>query len=333
VGDPDLKTFYLPPLAAEFLRRKRPEAIGQTGDRLTDRAYVLALVNGFQNFERFSVLEAEWPTVAAALPRLAQGNNDRLQKVCLALDKFLQFSGRSDELLTLTLQAEENALTAKDFYNAGSRAYEAGWVYSLRTQAKEVMACATRCADHLEKAPKAGAREKAFAIRLRGMGHELATNYPAAMEAYLEALNLFKSMAPESENVAVALNDLAELEHLQGDYAAAERDFREGQRIAEKIGNREMIAGIPGNLASLALVREDWAGAETLAREALELAEKVGRQDLIAADCFRLAKALARQGKAAEGQPYARRAVEIFTKLRQPDNLERAQAALKECGG
>lgn len=44
-----------------------------------------------------------------------------------------------------------------------------------------------------------------------------------------------------------------------------------------------------------------------------------------------LAKALARQGRATEGLPFARRAVEI-AKLRQVDDLEEAQATLKECG-
>jgi nucleoside phosphorylase len=85
VSDGGARTFLLPPLAATFLRRKRPEIIAQTGGRLTDRAYALALENGYENFERFPTLEAEWPAIAAALPLLVQGENDRLQSVCNAL--------------------------------------------------------------------------------------------------------------------------------------------------------------------------------------------------------------------------------------------------------
>ncbi len=86
-------------------------------------------------------------------------------------------------------------------------------------------------------------------------------------------------------------------------------------------------------MANLALERKDWIGAGTLSREALELAEKLGRQELIGGNCLCLAKALAKQGKSDEGLPYARRAVEIFAKLCKPDDLEEAQAVLKECGG
>jgi hypothetical protein len=39
VGDPAAQTFTLPPLAAQFLRAKRPEAVAQSGDHLADRAY------------------------------------------------------------------------------------------------------------------------------------------------------------------------------------------------------------------------------------------------------------------------------------------------------
>jgi hypothetical protein len=85
-------------------------------------------------------------------------------------------------------------------------------------------------------------------------------------------------------------------------------------------------------LADLALDREDWPQAEELAREALELAKKVGRQEMIGFDCHIIAQALAWQGKAAEGLEHARRAVDIFSRLRQPDGMEKAQAALWECG-
>ncbi|MGH2522605.1 MAG: hypothetical protein ACRDH2_08890, partial [Anaerolineales bacterium] len=67
-ADEAAQKFLLPPLAATFLRRKRPEAIAQTGARLADRVYALALENGYENYERFPVLEAEWPRIAAALP-------------------------------------------------------------------------------------------------------------------------------------------------------------------------------------------------------------------------------------------------------------------------
>ena len=141
---------------------------------------------------------------------------------------------------------------------------------------------------------------------MRG-SHELKKNYPELMEMFQEALTLRRAIAPESGLVASALNSLAAVENLQGDTAAAERDFREALRIAKKINHREGVAIYTGNLAELMLDRKDWPGAETLARESLEFAEEVRRQDLIGTACCYLAKALARQGKAAGGLPYARR--------------------------
>ena len=164
--------------------------------------------------------------------------------------------------------------------------------YYLRNQPAEVLACAARAAEHWQDSTP---RNKATAIHLRGLGHKLNKDYPAAIAAYREALEIYRSISPESDDVAIALNDLAGAEHANKDYPAAERDYREALRIAKIIKNDEGIAIYTGNLAELALDREQWAEAESLAREALALAEKVGRQELIASDCHRLAKALLKQ--------------------------------------
>ncbi|MGI8425208.1 MAG: tetratricopeptide repeat protein [Actinomycetota bacterium] len=192
-----------------------------------------------------------------------------------------------------------------------------------------MLACADRAAAHWQTA-QAGARERATAIQLRGLGQKLKKDYPAAIAGYRESLDLYRSLSAESVDVASALNALGGAEHDSGDLAAAERDYREALRVAHAVGHAESVASITGNLAALALDREDWSGAETLAREALALSEKLGRQELIALDCHRLARALMRQGKPAEALPYARRAVQIYTRLGSPD-LEAARAALREC--
>ena len=45
-SDLSAQTYFLPPLTAKFIRTRRPEAVTQTGDALTDRAYALALQYG-----------------------------------------------------------------------------------------------------------------------------------------------------------------------------------------------------------------------------------------------------------------------------------------------
>lgn len=330
LSDDMTRTFLLPPLAATFLRRKRPVAVAHTGPHLTARVYALAIENGYKNYERFPKLEAEWPLIAAALPLFLQGGNDRIQKLCNALDYFLDFSGRWDEQLSLNRQAEERALAAGDYFNAGWRAYQAGWTYYLQGQAAEVLLCAARSHAHWQKA-NAGEEARATAISLRGTGYEIQKNYPAAIAAYQEALELYRTGGPENNSVVSILNDLAGLKKQSGDYSAAEYDYREALRIAKKINDQERVAMCTGNLAELSLDRRDWLAGEELAREALALAEAVGRVELIGSNCHRLAKALSQQGRQREGLPYARRSVEIFTKLRQLEKLKVAEAVLKEC--
>lgn len=284
--DEQAATWLLPPLAARFLRRCRPEAVGASGERLADQAYALAVENGYEEHERFPVLEAAWPQVAAAMPVLMASDNRRLQTVCSALRQFLDFSGRWDEWLSLSTGAEARAEGARDFAKAGWRAYDTGWCHYLRGQSAEVLACAERASAHWQTA-RAGARERAIAIRLRGLGHRLAKDYPAEITAYREALDLRRDLSPKSEDMTIGFNDLAVALHDSGLLDEAEIHYREALAIAEDGGYTEGVSYITGNLAEMALDREQWSEAEHLAREALKLAEDVGRKEVIASVCWR----------------------------------------------
>jgi nucleoside phosphorylase/tetratricopeptide (TPR) repeat protein len=330
VSDPQSHTFLLPTLAATFLRRKRPEAVAGTGHRLAARAYALAVQHGYENYGRFPILEVQWPAIAAALPILVQGDNTRLQTVCRALNAFLNFSGRWDERLTLSQQAEEKALAASDFESAGWRAYFAGAVYYRRQQADETLKCADRCETHWQNAA-AGAREKATAIGLRGRGHRLNEDYPLAIAAYKQALETDRTLALESKDVAADLIDLGYAESESGDLISAERDFREALRIARNVNDQESITCCNSNMASLRFLQEDWPGAEELSREALTQAEAINRVEIIGESCYQLAKALVQQGRLKEAAPYAQRAVEIHTNLRMRLDLEQSTVILKRC--
>jgi tetratricopeptide (TPR) repeat protein len=319
----------LPPLTAKFIRTRRPEAVTQTGDALTNRAYALALqYGGYNNYEGFRTLNAEWDFISAALPRLLTGDNSRLQSFCAQLMLFLEFSGRWDEHIWIAEQAEIRALAVDNKERAGRRAYEAGMAYYRRNQPAEVMACAARAAKHWQDSTP---RNKSLAIRLRGISHQLNKDYLAAIIAYHEVLEIRRSISPESDDVSIVLDDLAGAEKANKDYPAAERDYREALRIAKIIKDDEGTATYTGNLADLALDREQWAEAESLARETLALAEKVGRLELIAWDYRVLAKSLLKQNKnLEEALSLSRRAVEIFTRLRQQDSLQEAQELLAE---
>lgn len=329
VASPDGATFLLPPLAAHFLKTRRPEAVAATAGRLTDRVYALALENGYQEYDRFPTLEAEWLAIAAALPHFLTGPNHRLQTLCDALTSFLNFSGRWDERLALFEQAEAKAVAVKDWYNAGGRAYNMGYVHSMRGQAADVLRWADRAAAHWQVA-QTGANERALAIRLHGLGHQQAKDYPAAIAAFQEALALWRALNAESEDVAIAFNDLAGAEQLAGEIVAAELDYSEALRIARRINDREGVIIFTGGLVDLALDRECWVEAEQLARESLALAEKLVRVQSVGAYCYRIARAVLRQGRPVEALPFARSAVEILARLRHRD-LGAARGVLAEC--
>jgi tetratricopeptide (TPR) repeat protein len=330
IPDQEEKAFTLVPMVADFLRRKRPDVVSETANRLEQRAYALIVENGYREHTRFGVLDAEWPTVAPALPLFISGPNEILQALCHALRFFLEFTLRWDEWLALEQQGEARAVAARDYEQAGWRAFQAGWVHYLRDQADTTLACASRANEHWDLA-RVGPRERGLALHLRGLGHEEKKDYTAASAAYRQALDLFRSAAVESKDVASALNSLAAAEAQAGDLDQSEQHSREALAWAVKYDNAEGISIYAGNLAGLMLRKKDWEAAEEHAREALRLAKQVGRLQLVATNSGRLAQALVRQGKNNEAIPHARRAVVVFEQLGVAADIAVARRTLKEC--
>ncbi|HEX4630367.1 MAG TPA: TIR domain-containing protein [Chthoniobacterales bacterium] len=326
--DAEAEHFALVRLVAEFLRRKRPGVVAETGDRLEKRAYAIVIENGYEKYDRFPILEDAWPTVEAALPRFVAGPNDRLQTICDALRFYLEFTGRWDEWAALESEAEHKAVAAKDFVNAGWRAFQTGWIHYLRGQAAEVLVSADRAEAYWNDTKASGARERSFVFYLRGVGYHMTKDHEAATKAYREAIEPLRALNDESAHLAMVLNALASSEKAAGNLDACERDYREALRISQAVDYREGVAYITGNLAELALERQDWHASEILTREALLSSERIGRRELIASQCRRLAVALLRQEKKSEALPYARRAVEIFGSLRSPQ-VKAARAVLR----
>ncbi len=325
VGDAELRRFILTPMVADFLRRQKPEAVRESGDRLANTIYALAIENGSTKYNRFPMLEEAWPMFEAGLPIL---DYDKLQTVCDELATFLTRVGRWDESIALNRLAEKKAVAHNDFWKAGWRAtQEASLMFYLRN-AEAVQAGVDRASEYWQKVPTTD-DDLAMLSRRRGMIYELHENYSAALDAYHEALRLWHKKSPESGQVAMVLNNIADIERRMKNYVAAGRHYQEALRIAQHQNLEEAVAIYTGSRADLALDREQWVEAEELAREAIGLARRVRDRELTAMNYWRMAQALARQEQFAKGLSFARRAVELFASLHSPV-LAKAKETLRE---
>ncbi len=227
-ADAESQVFFLPPLTATFLRRKQPDSVALSGSRLADYVYKLVQDNGYQQFDRFPVLEAAWPAIAAALPIFVQGDNARLQKVCDGLDRFLDFSGRWDKWLDLSVRAGRGGY--------GHRQIPRRWLEGLLGRLGTLSTWAGRPGVVRRRvAPldqwrqgSAGAREPGYSYSVAWTRDiSLKQDYSAASIAYQQALDLLWSLDPTSAGRYYKHSTLwAVLNKLLGITRAAERDYR-----------------------------------------------------------------------------------------------------------
>ncbi|MBK9927299.1 MAG: DUF4062 domain-containing protein [Anaerolineales bacterium] len=328
ISNDEKQEYYLPSLAAEFIRKKRLRTVNQTGKKLSDHALALALQYGYHNYEGFETLDNEWHFIVASWYQIALEDSKRLFVLRTLLHQFLNFTGRWDDEILLNQMTEQKAIDNKDDHEAGLSAFYSGYAYFLRGQAEKVLECAKRAKKYWKKA---NPREQATAIRLHGLGHQLRNELAVSKTAFNEALAIYQNINPEMKEVIVLLNDLAIIHRRLKNYKSAEINFRKALNIAKNNNDDEQIAGITDNLAELAIHRGQWDKVEALAIESLTLSEKIGRLDFIATSSYHLSQTYFRKKQFRKALPYARRAVEIFTRLRLYHDLNAAQNILSNC--
>ncbi|MBI3821638.1 MAG: TIR domain-containing protein, partial [Planctomycetes bacterium] len=158
IPDEQEEHFVLAPLVAAFLRKKRPEAVQETGNRLADRASDLIVANSGHEYDRFSILDAAWPTVAPAMPIFANLPDDTFQKLCDGLREFLDFTGRWDDWLSLSELGEAKAVAAGDHNGSCRRAIDASTAFQRRGKWDDSLRCLDRAKAH-QKSANAAPRE------------------------------------------------------------------------------------------------------------------------------------------------------------------------------
>lgn len=329
VPDEEEESFTLVRMVADFLRRMRPEVIRQTNLRLVDRAAWIITVNGWQKLERFPELDREWPTLSPALPLLIDGPDERLQRICAALSRYIQSRGHLDEWLSLCTQAEKHAVEAGNYKEAGWRAYQAGYVHFQRRQVVELQECIDHVASHWGR-PDTPLREQAASYRLRGLLHRLKGEFPQAIDAFEKALAMDRQVKPESRDMEKDLSNLAKTYSSAGDSETAEIYRNERHRVAAAVEEAQESAIKAGEDAATARQHHDWPKAEHYSRQGLCLSTALDRKDLIASHSCHLAEALLHQGRKTEAIPHAQKAVMIYAKFGLP-NLDKARKILREC--
>jgi len=279
VSDAQAESYLLPPLAATFIRRKHPEIIIQTGERLTSRVFELALENGFDNPDRFPVLDREWPTIVAALPLFLSGDSVRLQRLYGALKTFLEVNGRLDE------------------WQACARRVEADWnasASSLREKAIAALRDGVKC--QLEENYPAAIAAYQESVKLwctispeseevaKGLNslaevESLAGDYVAAERDYREALRIAE-IVNDHEGMVIYTGNLALLTLDREDWAAAEMLARKDLLFAEAVRQQELIAGACLVLAKALAQLERKAEGLPYAHRAVEIFTKVHSPNL-----------------------------------------------------
>ena len=155
----------------------------------------------------------------------------------------------------------------------------------------------------------AGQIDEALALTETAVRH-LRTwgQYGRAAELCHDTLSWLR---PDSKETAEFTHQLGTLAYLRGDYAAAERSYRQALGIVEPLGDQPAVARSYHELGNVTQRRGDYPAAETFYRQALDIFERLGNQDGTARAYHELGTLAQRRGDYTTAETLYRQALEI----------------------
>ncbi len=110
----------------------------------------------------------------------------------------------------------------------------------------------------------------AWSLHLIGVVHYQASNFAAALEACLQAIQVYRA-THDDINEGKILHTIAAIYQSMGDYDRAITTYESALAINEPLGRRDLDAMVMGNLARIRGRRGEYLPAVSLGRKAVEL--------------------------------------------------------------
>lgn len=220
------------------------------------------------------------------------------------------------------------AENARQLYKQAMELYNAGRYNEAAPLCERAIAISTNAL---------GPEHSDVALSLNGLGLIYAGkgDYARAEPLYERALGIYSKLSNTAQsqdnrnaatgNVAVTLNNLAELYKNRGEYARAEPLYQRALELCVKLRGNEhsSVANTLNNLADMYRMKGDYARAEPLFRRALAIYVKINPEDPdVALAMSNLAAVYAAKGDNARAEPLYLRALAIREKVLGPQHRD-----------
>lgn len=291
--------------------------------------------NGYENYESYYLLEAEWANIKAALDWAlnkivfikSKIKDVKTANIYLsmswALWKYLWLWGRWDESQEIHTNAYYISFALNYKSHAGWMAYYVAWIDGLygRNNPNKVKPWAEKCIKGWSQTDEVILEIES--VRLRGLISMQFRRFKLAERFLKKALSMARN-SKEEYTTMVIINDLGKLAFEQEKYDVAKRYYKKALAIAIKIKSKEGQAFANTNLADVDLKQTNFLVAGQNFKRALPAAQKVGRVDLIARIKYGLALVWQAKGDLYRALQSAKEGSEYYKSLQHP-NLRESQ--------